>query len=374
MSEVFILGAGFSRAILTEMPLTKDLSAEVLECYRQADTIPPEIRTMIEEDFEKALTFLAQDKPWLREPENLRHKALYLDLTHVIRGTLHHKCRDPLVWGTNRPPLWLEALITYWHTHHSTVVTLNYDTLIERVAGATYWNKRTAPIPTGDLYPVPLTPAQQRAVPLIAKKALETFKLFKLHGSINWFYSGRSDFFGEELYYVPCMGGPDGVFDAAEGHDPENPHWAQIGDKTALIIPPVLDKSVFFQHESIRSMWFQAGEAIKSATRIVCMGYSLPSSDLTMAHFLKTSAPPRSVPFEIVDVVPKLDHFASVLGATQYDFHQSERDLDCIPWFVVKNCVQNDKDKFHVIHMTSWKRRPESSSPDETGTSGEAST
>ena len=375
---VYVRSSGFSKAISNEMPLTKDLSKEVVEHYSRADTISPDVRRMIEEDFEKALTFLAQNKPWLPESENLRHKALYLDLTYVIRGIFHERFRGPLVWGSNKPPLWLEALITHWHNNRATVITLNYDTLVERVASSTYWEARSTKIPTGQLYPIPLTPAAQRSryaagVPGGGGAAVETFRLLKLHGSTNWFYSGRTDFFGEELFYVPCIGGVDGPFVAREGRDPEKPHWTNIGDKTALIIPPVLDKSVFFQHESLRSLWFQASQAIKTASRVVCMGYSLPSSDLTMAQFLKSSAPSQRVPFEIVDVSPKLEHFPSVLGETPYEFKQGKADLNCVARFVVQNCIPNQKDKMYVIHMTSWKEQPASGPPEEIKTAEKAS-
>lgn len=206
MSDVFILGAGFSKAISDEMPITKELAKQVIGRYKYRERIDPMILSMMEEDegqgFEKALTFLTQDKPWLPESENLRHKALYLDLANVIRGILQEIMRDPMVWGTNQPPLWLEALVTFWHDSRSSVITLNYDTLIERVASSVYWHKRSRGIPTSQLYPMILTPAEQRNGSVRSEpdseQALETFRLFKLHGSTNWFYSGRSDFFGEQ--------------------------------------------------------------------------------------------------------------------------------------------------------------------------------
>jgi hypothetical protein len=325
MNEVFILGAGFSKAISEVMPVTKELAAEVVERYRYRVLIPAQIRSMMEQDegqgFERTLTFLAQDKPWLPEAENLRHKALYLVLVNVIRAIFVEKSRSSLVWGTNQPQLWLEALITYWHENRCAVITLNYDTLIERVASSVYWKNRPSPIPTGHLYPIVLTPAAQRSAASAsgtgaAEKPMKTFRLFKLHGSVNWFFSGRSDFFGEQLYYVPCKGGLDGAFDADVGHDPEEHHWNRVGDKAPLIMPPALDKSPFFQHESLRSLWFQAGRAIAQATRIICLGYSMPASDLTMAQFLKTSAPPTPVQFEIANLSTRMDaHCASVLGA-----------------------------------------------------------
>lgn len=356
MSHVFLLGAGFSKAISHEMPLLKELSEQVLIRYNGADRISSNIRTMIEDNFEKALTFLASDNPWMAESDNLRHKALYLDLTHVIRGILSEKSRTATVWGLNSPPLWLEALITHWHTGRHSVLTLNYDTLIERVAGAVNWRGRATPIPTGELYSIPFTPAGQRETALVGHEPCETFKLFKLHGSINWFYSGRSSFFGEDIFYVPCMGGIDGVFDANEGRDPERQHWKNIRDKTALIIPPTLDKSVFLQHESLRSMWLQAGKAISQATKIICMGYSLPISDGTMASFLKSVAPPARIPLEIVDRDPLRDRFSEALGAKTYDMQQVFTGVDCIPEFVLKNCIPNEQDRVHVAGMTAWGR------------------
>ncbi len=343
-AEVFILGAGFSKATSEEMPLTKELSTQVLAKYKHAKAIEPLIREMLAEDFEKALTFLAQPKPWLPEAENLRHRATYLDLTNIIRIILRQKSRSPETWPNEKPPPWLESLITYWHTSKATVLTLNYDTLIEIAAsGHSHHRDRIA---TGSLYPIPLTPAAKRSE--IAQRIHEeppspqgTFRLLKLHGSVNWFYSGQSKFFGEQIFYVPCHGGIHSIYDTLLGDDPEESHWKQTTDKTALIIPPVLDKSVFLQHESIRSLWYQAGTALKRATRVVCMGYSLPSSDLTMAQFLKTSAPPCPAPLDIVDIVPKVSHFQEILGAGTYNYRQATPPApDCIPLFAAANCKQ----------------------------------
>jgi len=290
--------------------------------------------------------------------------APYLDLTHFIRAVIHEKSKGPFVWGTNNPPLWLEALITHWHKNRCTVITLNYDTLIERVASSTYWTSRSESIFTGDLYPIDLTPAGQRGTTtIISQSNTKTFRLFKLHGSINWFYSGRTQFYGEHLYFVPCEGGVDGSFDTLMGRDPEQLHWDHVGDKMALIIPPILDKTVFFQHESLRSMWLQAGQAIRDATKIVCMGYSLPTGDLTMGQFLKTSAPKQPIPFYLVDVRPKVEHFQSVVGKSLYDFQQADEDLGCVPRFVVNHCISNRKDQAYVVRMTQWPNPKEGYQP-----------
>jgi hypothetical protein len=350
MNDVFILGAGFSKAIFNRMPITKELSSEVVTSYQ--GTIEPDIRALIEDDFEKALTFLSQHKPWLRDAENLRHKALYLDLTSVIRHIFVRNQRDPRTFGTNDFPIWMQYLLYFWHEHRCAVITLNYDTLIERLASVQSW-KLTKKIPTGQLYPVNLTPASLRSGSACQDSTLDTFKLFKLHGSVNWFYSGRSNFFGENLYYVPCIGGADEVFNAFfYDQDAEKAHWTCLGDKVALIIPPTLDKSVFFEHETLQSLWFQAGEAIKRAERIICMGYSLPSSDLTMAQFLRSCAPEKRIPFEIVNLeAGKQGHFEAILLKDVYDVKQDMSGENCIPRYVAHHLAQDNADRDHILRM-----------------------
>ena len=355
MSEVFLLGSGFSKAVSRQMPVTKELSREILARYKSANDLPPEIRRMIEEDVEKALTFLAAEKPWLAETENLRHKVISLELTHVIRYLFLEKSRDALVWGINKPPAWLDSLLAYWHNNRCAVITLNYDTLIERVASTTYDAKRPK-IPTDQLYPIRLTPAtsqnpahQTRAIEI--EEPIKTFKLFKLHGSINWFYSGRSDFFGEELFYVPCNGGVDGVFDMTDGHDADNVDWCRLGGKCPLIIPPMLDKSVFFEHEALRSMWFQASQATRTADRVICFGYSLPKSDLAMSQFLNSCAPPNRVCFEIVNLERRDQHFAETIGSELYEFRQELSEDKCVPMFVISNLIENRDEKARLLRQ-----------------------
>ena len=103
-------------------------------------------------------------------------------------------------------------------------------------------------------------------------------------------------------------------------------------------------------------VWFEASQAIKHAHKIICMGYSLPMSDLTMAQFLKSSAPIRRIPFELIDITSKCEHFRSVISGEVYDFIQENADEDCIPKFVVKNCIPDEENMQYVIQMTPWKR------------------
>jgi hypothetical protein len=183
MNEVFILGAGFSRAVSQEMPLMKngELSRDIFRSYKFSESVPAEIKSMFDEDFERGLGYLVSNESW---------SWLYKDLTLVLRGVLMLKSKDPHVWGMNKPRQWLEELIAYWHNNRCIVISLNYDTLIECVASSVYSSKRSR-ISTGELYPVRLTDAglssEMQTKSQANRASIQTFKLFKLHGSINCF-------------------------------------------------------------------------------------------------------------------------------------------------------------------------------------------
>ena len=53
----------------------------------------------------------------------------------------------------------------------------------------------------------------------------------------------------------------------------------------------------------------------------------------------------------------KEDWVTQVIGGQAYQFNQASADLDCIPRFVVGNCISDEKDRTHVINMTNWTKR-----------------
>ena len=75
MYDVFILGAGFSKAVFEEMPTLAELSSQVLEKMPQLQPI----HRMFPNNVEMWLTYLSQNHPWLRESEALRNKANLLE-------------------------------------------------------------------------------------------------------------------------------------------------------------------------------------------------------------------------------------------------------------------------------------------------------
>ena len=326
--DVFVLGAGFARAISPTMPLLQDLTGRIEEAAVAPLQIPDEVRSMMTENFAHALSYLEQAKPWVTEADNLRHRALFLEISNAIARDL-----DQTVDAAERSlglkaPQWLKRLIRHWHRHRCRVLTLNYDTLIESVAARI--KVPDGPIRAGQVYPPVLTDAGLRSGGAQPEQHVETFRLLKLHGSTNWYYSGRAAARGEPIYFVPPLPQNSSTV-ARRAHEQRR---RAVADKYPFLVPPIYDKSPLLTHETIRALWFEAGEALKHATRVVCMGYSLPESDLTMKHFLRASCR-DGVRFEVVNPADKaLANFERLFRGTRVQLEQCVTGRDCIAQFV----------------------------------------
>jgi hypothetical protein len=107
-----------------------------------------------------------------------------------------------------------------------------------------------------------------------------------------------------------------------------------VADKYPFLIPPIYDKSPLLTHETIRALWFDAGEALKRASRVVCMGYSLPESDLTMMHFLRSTHGPHAR-FELVNQSREaLQNFERLFRSGPVRVEQCTTGENCIADYV----------------------------------------
>jgi len=247
--------------VLTE--LSEDVRSGLLE-KSATKTLDKSLFALFPKNIELWMTYLAQAHPWLSEAENLRNRAAFSDIVEEINRQLSFRIARTI---SERCPNWLTQLVTKWHKTQTPVLTLNYDTLVERCAGR-----------NRDIYSVPLTPAFMRTTGIATDGRKQSFTLHKLHGSMNWFYSGASDPTGETIYYLQAS--------RWENVPPSSLWEGTASDKVPFIVPPLSEKGIFFQHETVRSMWRQAGDALELADRVFILGYSLPQTDLTMQYFL----------------------------------------------------------------------------------------
>ena len=248
MGDVFLLGAGFSKAVSDDMPLLQELSSQIRG--RLSDL--PESLSTLGDNIEIWLSYLSQPHPWLRESENLRNRALALEITKEIEKVLDEK--EQLV-VQDECPSWLLTLTQHWHKNQAGIVSLNYDTLVERAvvkisarqgedSGSFFPVKFT-------LYPVKFTPSTWRDVEMPESKiAMDSFTLFKsastVHGSTNWYYSGASESTGEVIYSSAIEGW---VANSSRESDSK----LAVSDKVPLIVPPTTEKVGFFQSRVIEA-------------------------------------------------------------------------------------------------------------------------
>ena len=276
---------------------------------------------LFEDDVELLMTYLAQPQPWLDEAERHRNNALVLEISGVIRDAID-RCVDKVL---RRPsPDWLRHLVRYWHKNRSLVITLNYDTLVERAAHEVQVVANEND-PTGDkrsllcsdIYPVPMPTAASRNGSVSGNDPVESFMLAKLHGSSNWFHSRGGAISGDPIFYVPVSAGWS-VNDALLKRS-EDSHRAKVRDKTPFIVPPLADKIGYFRHEVLTATWDRAAQSLRDAKRCFALGYSFPKTDLTMQFFLLGNAPRKPVELHVVNLTDEAFAQCKDLFSSHYD-------------------------------------------------------
>jgi hypothetical protein len=299
--DVFVLGAGFSKAISQDMPILSELSDSIhhkLDGKFLANEMPPSEMT---ENIEMLLSYLSQDYPWLNEAQKLRNRAAFIELSDVIAKDL--SSREAKI-EIDKLPQWLPLLVKTWHERQVDVITFNYDTLIERIAekiqaqivGAELG--KISELNHNDLYPVTIPSAASRGRALISGSEHMTFNLYKMHGSTDWYYSGNNEFFGEVIY-------------RQSANDPK--FLGDIIDKVPLIIPPTFDKTFFFKNETIRKIWQVAWNKLNEAQRIFCLGYSFPVTDMLVRFFTLTNITNHKVCFYWVNICQHKEELKTML-------------------------------------------------------------
>ena len=185
--EVILLGAGFSRAVSDKFPLTDELG-EVAVARAEADghgTIPHPV--FQGGNFETWLSRLVEEQPYLDAASNLENRSRFQRVSRAIRSVLVERQSAVLSAGAKD---WLYDLLSIMHVRYATVVTLNYDNLIECAAETHYlhdWATSQRASSEDVLYDIP--PSAERPVGMRKHLLAGTFRLLKLHGSLSWYWS-----------------------------------------------------------------------------------------------------------------------------------------------------------------------------------------
>lgn len=296
-SEAFILGAGFSRTISQAMPLITDL-VEPLDRFLTSRRGFGSATVPRLDNVELFLSTLAIPQPYLTPSENHHNQALFLEVAQWLAHFVFERQRKALAQTI---PLWLDVLVRTWHARRSTVVTFNYDTLIE---SAVMGIADLDPPDTGRVMPhftyanpVRFAAGEWGGITDPYHHRKPTFTLCKLHGSLSWWRSGSSQ---------------------SEPHDREvwkdtfneegaSADWNDVAQRGMLgepmLVPPTFAKTDYFESDLLRINWQQARYGIQNAATIVVMGYSVPEADVQLASLLGAST--HSQQILVVDLSPE---------------------------------------------------------------------
>jgi hypothetical protein len=291
--DVLILGAGFSRAVSEHLPLVDELGNACL----RVDDLGADRRVPVGGfrggSFETWLSRLADDQPYLSVGENLENQALFERFSSAIAKVLGDRVHAALAPGC---PVWFSEFVRVAHQRRATLITFNYDTLIECVVatGLLYqWGQREPVFwaeVTGDVPSWPPGPA------ILAAEPADTFRLLKLHGSLNWYWVPR-DASGVSI----ARRNLPGMFGSPDRYSEED-RRRRLPGRVPFVVPPSAVKSPYYRNPVIREIWQQAAESLRTAGRVFILGYSLPPADLTFAGMLTDALADSQDTLTIVDV------------------------------------------------------------------------
>jgi hypothetical protein len=157
-------------------------------------------------------------------------------------------------------------------------ITLNYDVLLEILLQNQYnrgdGNKHV--ITSANMYQFPMTAIAKRQGDLLwdDDNRRHVPPIIKLHGSINWYWSGQSS--SDIIYFKDYE------------YDYNDDKKIDAG-LIPYIIPPVMDKNNFYNHLMIKALWKDARKLLMEADDIYIIGFSFPQTDLSV-RFLFQSA------------------------------------------------------------------------------------
>lgn len=283
-----VLGAGFSKAVYDDFPTVDDLGERVREAAPDAFlSAPPKFRNGY---FERWLSRLAEAQPDLSEAENLANARDF----QIVTETIHRVLVELEECAVEKPaPWWLLRFVGVLHQLRATVITFNYDTLIERAA-------RLIPTPDGAVNGFSLTdgipPTPVRAGMMVGPNVVETFRLLKLHGSVDayWVPGDRSGVTITRV--VDSMWAPNTGMKA-----PRLNLARSAPGRSPFIVPPASAKSSFFANPVSRQLWRTASERLRESDEVAVVGYSVPATDVVASAMLGEAHRASGFQFRVVN-------------------------------------------------------------------------
>ena len=290
--EVFVLGAGFTKAFLPNAPLMVDdyegaLLAEKFEKFYYASRVLDWERTRNENgkiNIERLLTRLTGRMPY--DFDQKADEELGMLLVELKKNFIRRieKAREEKGYTE-----YLRDFAQYCVSNRIICITFNYDDAFDeaiwRVAGMKspigrpYWN------PDGG-YGFFCRPSLWSAVEdtMVQMDIKTAMLILKLHGSINW-YPRRGY---SEPYSVDAIMHHERWFDPHR-YDEVNEQVVFHIEPEPFLVPPILVKSAIVEQPVLRLLWHIAYNALYRARKVTFVGYSCPLTDIAVRVLFEES-------------------------------------------------------------------------------------
>jgi hypothetical protein len=329
--KVFFLGSGFSKAIDNDFATLKELLKKVYTTLKDDMDYKHRFNAPIK-DIEAFLTYLVSDLPFKTEEERYQDHAMYLKTIDIIQDEISsvQDAMSPCDEKLRHP------VFSYFFSHADDVniISTNYDCLVEMGLNNLLGDDKVMDAST--LYQYPMLSIQSRQEnALFADVYPANFMpphLIKLHGSTNWFWSGINP--SDPVYYSGKF------FGKSVEDDPSGTPCMSVDITAGLkpyIIPPVMDKNLFYNHIMIKALWQHAKAVLAHAREIYIIGFSFPTTDMSIRFlFQQALRGSRNLPIYVVNKVSgdKLtelkNKYASVFGKDSCLNFEFCRDADVV--------------------------------------------
>lgn len=288
--EIFILGAGFSRAIAGDnMPLLHELTREIsdeITLHSDKDIrniweqyiVKPNIGNILsineeephknQSNFEDIMTFLSSDFSYEDYKDRHLKAILYRYITDSIVKIFENKNQEKSIL---QDP-WLHNFAKCLHNKHAEIFTFNYDLVLENLLAQSlnYHNYGFDPMYT-------IKTMDNDSSGFFSDDARDywrrSIKLYKLHGSINWLYD--PDF-------------QNGVRIVSRQTLPEYRQGLQC-----LIVPPTMLKNFELKTKLLDFQWNVFKEKLKETKTLYVIGYGIPKTDIATRYIIQTQLNPQ---------------------------------------------------------------------------------
>lgn len=277
------------------MPLVKDLVGHLrnpLGHGEFAEYLPSGLYPDF--DFEIWLSTMASDQAWECEKKRKKRReafhAVLVNLARVFLRQMELGFGESHWCNGNDSDYWLHKLFRKWNESRSTILTFNYDTLIEHhfvLTGDASAEKTVVPCPS--IYPIQLPNfPTTRAKRFSTSTRAPDFRLYKLHGSVNWWRKFPSEKNDNRIYFW------------------DRPQWQwAYGGKSAdlapvkemhlpFLVPPLAEKDRFYSVSVLDELWKKAAVKLQQASSLIIMGYSFPQTDTAARAFFAENLNPRA--------------------------------------------------------------------------------